>query len=331
MPRRILVLILLAASWVVPLFTRSEYTLHILITIGIFIILTLGWVTVMRTGQISLGHAGFWAIGAYASALLTVHAGLSFWLALPLSALLAMIVSILFGYVVLRVRGLYFALTTLAFGEVVRLLAINWPLLGGYSGITHIPAPDRISFPGLPELQFGSKASYYYLLLLMIWVTLFIFYRLHRCRFGRVFPLIWRNEDLAESLGISTMRYKMLSFSVGCLFAGLAGSYYAHYMHFISPEFFTIQDSLYIQVFGIVGGLEFAIAGPIVGVSLLIGATELFRFAKEFQPLFYGSILVLVIMLLPRGIISLVSPLPEWASRLVRAWGGEFHNSTGRK
>jgi branched-chain amino acid transport system permease protein len=256
----------------------------------------------MGTGQVSFAHAGFWAIGAYASTLLVMRLGLSFWLALPLAGVICGIVSILVGYPCLKLKGPYFFLVTLAFGEILRLLFTSWlDLFGGDSGISGIPYPNQIAIFGL-IIQFSSKSvHYYYLMLLLLLPSVFLLFRLERSRFGMACSAIREYENLAESLGIDIMRHKMIAFLAACILAGLAGSFFAHYMTYISPGFFTFNESNLFLIMVAIGGTG-SIGGVIVGVILVTLISEFARGAARFEMIIFGTALVVILVFIPGGL-----------------------------
>lgn len=291
-----------------PIFTQDPYVLNILITTGIWTIAAWGVRLIMSTGQLTLGHAAYMAIGAYTSALLVMKVGLSFWVAFPLAGVISTLVALLIGYLTLRIKGVYFAIITFAFAEIIRLIIIHWPnLLGGYGGLANIPAPH----PFL-TIRFSSRLPYYYLLLALILITYLVMVRIDQSRLGKIFSSIHESDTLAESIGINIMKYKIMAFCIGCFFAGLSGSFYAHYFNFTSPEFFTIWQSIYCLIFVLVGGAG-SVFGPLVGSFFLTLIPEILRVAKEYEPIIYAIILILVMFLLPGGLISL--PARLWRNK----------------
>jgi branched-chain amino acid transport system permease protein len=226
--------------------------------------------------------------------------GLSFWIAFPLAGIISAIVALLIGYPTLRIKGVYFSIITFAFAEIIRLIIIHWPsLLGGYGGLAKIPAPD----PFL-TIRFTSRLPYYYLLLALAIVTYVVMVRIDQSRLGKIFSSIHESDTLAESIGINIMKYKIIAFCIGCFFAGLSGSFYAHYFNFTSPEFFTIWQSIYCLIFVLVGGGG-SVFGPLLGSFFLTLIPEILRVAKEYEPIIYAVILILIMFLLPGGLISL--------------------------
>lgn len=297
-----------------PFIFNDPYYQHLLILICTWSILALGFLLILSVGQFTIGHAGFMAIGAYASALLTTKVGVSFWFALPLAAVIAAIFGAVMGWVMLRARMGAFLLLTLCFAEVVRLTIVYWPsLLGGRAGFPNIPRPDAIF-----GMAFDSKFPYYYLILFLLAVMVFVIYRMDRSKFGLIFKSIAQNPPLAQSVGVHLMRYKILAFTVACFFAGAAGSFYAHYLTFLSPEYFTVWKSLIVQMYAIIGGIGFMVAGPIAGAVFLVVLPELLRATETFSFILYGAVFILVIFFIPGGLLSLPQQVGVWRQALRR-------------
>jgi branched-chain amino acid transport system permease protein len=239
-------------------------------------------------------------IGSFSSALLVMKLGLSFWLALPLSGLIAAIIALILGYPILRVRGIYFVIITLAFSTVVALIALNWNLLGGYVGITGIPRPNAIG-----SIDFSSKIHYYYLILLLAAIAGLVIYRIETSRFGRILRAIGEDDVLTESIGVDLLRYKLMAFAVGSFWAGVAGAFFAHYLRYTSGDLFGVWESLQYVIFAIVGGTASAVAGPVIGVFVLTIFAELLPIPDIAQPFLFGAVLIQVVLTLPGGLISL--------------------------
>jgi branched-chain amino acid transport system permease protein len=301
--------------FLVPLFVTSNFYLHMLIMTAVNIIMATSLWLILRSGQLSIGHAAFMAIGAYTSALLTMRAGLPFPLAMPLAGVMAAVIAVLVGYPSLRLKGLFFALVTFAFAEIVRIVfkSFGGDLFGGASGISAIPHP---SFFGI---ELASRTSYYYLALPLMLLTILVIYRIDKSRIGMNLVAISQADALAESLGINIMKYKVVAFVIGSFFAGVAGSFFAHYLRHISPESFTFWFSVYALIYVVVGGLG-SIAGPIVGACTLSVFSESFRTFGDYEPIVFGVALILVVMFLREGVVS----LPQRASLLVRILGDRF-------
>ena len=293
-------LIVLIVLLTLPVATRDPYFLNLFITVGIWTTSVWGVRLIMSTGQLTLGHAAYMAVGAYASTLLTMKAGLSFWLAFPLAGMISSLIALLIGYPILRIKGVYFSIITFAFAEIIRLIIVHWPdVLGGYGGIPNIPPPQPIF-----SIRFTSRVPFYYLILAISLSTYLFMGRIEKSRLGRIFSSIHESDTLAESIGINVMKYKMIAFCLGCFFAGLSGSFYAHYFNFTSPEFFTIWQSIYCLIFVIVGGVG-SVLGPFLGSLFMTLVPEFLRVAKEYEPVVYAIILILIMFLLPGGLVTL--------------------------
>jgi branched-chain amino acid transport system permease protein len=282
-----------------PLLVRDNYYIHLFIVSGIYSILSMGWVLILRAGQFSLGQSAFLAIGAYISSILALKFHVSPWLGLLAGGISAAIIAALLGRIVLPVRGLYFAVITLAFNGVVQLVPANIDYLGGWTGLSPIP-PYRLG-----PLQFTDKISWYYLILVLVFISAVVMRRIERSRFGSYFKAT-ANYSLAESVGIDTVEYRMLAFVVACFFAGLAGGALASYLTYVAPGDFAVWKSVNVQIQATIGGTGAIVAGPIIGSTMLIVLGEILRaYAKGLEPMLYGLLLLVIIFFLPDGIISL--------------------------
>ncbi|WP_273321924.1 branched-chain amino acid ABC transporter permease [Vallitalea guaymasensis] len=285
---------------VLPFIISSQYILRIVIMIGVYSILSLslGLVT-GYTGQISLGHASFYAIGAYASALLSVNYGLNFFITAPIAALLAAVCGLLLGLPTFRLSGTYLAITTLGFMEVVRMVLLNWQsVTNGPLGVTRIPKP---SFFGI-ELS-TSNGGLYYLILVFVIITTFCIVGIVRSRMGRALMAIREDEMAATMMGIKTTYYKAIAFVLSSFFSGLAGAFYAHMIRYIDPNTFTFDTSIMILSIVILGGMG-TIGGMFLGSMLLVTFPEVLRFLQEYRFVMYGVILVLMMRFRPQGILG---------------------------
>jgi len=238
-------------------------------------------------------------IGAMTTALLTKSMHWPFWIALPLSAVIPALIAAPVGRLSLRVKGVYFFLVTLAFGQVVNgIFAYFQEPFGGWYGIRDIPPPQ-------PAALFTTlnKVPFYYLCLALTLLTCGIIYRVSRSWFGNVLWTIRESELLAASVGIDVPGSKLVAFVVSALFAGVAGSFYATYFAYISPLVFTFEYSVNMLIFIVVGGFA-SIIGPIVGAVMLTLVSELFRVTGKYQLLAFGLILLLSMRLMPQGIMG---------------------------
>jgi branched-chain amino acid transport system permease protein len=306
--------------------------------IQILIYVMLGWglnIVVGLAGLLDLGYVAFYAIGAYAFALLSTHYDLGFWVCLPIAGICAAFWGILLGFPVLRLRGDYLAIVTLAFGEIIRLVAINWTdLTRGYAGISGVP---RATFFGLPfedsddgfAAFFGLEYSsvhrtifQFYLILAMVAVTHWVTMRLRHLPVGRAWEALREDEVACRALGINTTNTKLTAFSLGAMFGGLAGAFYvtSRGQGFVTPESFTFSESALILAIVVLGGMG-SQAGVAIAAAVLIGGTELLRelnwlkwvFGPDFEPtqyrlLLFGLAMVLVMIWKPRGLISTRMP-----------------------
>jgi branched-chain amino acid transport system permease protein len=297
------ILLLLA----VPLIVRSPYFLFVIELILMYVILAAGLnLPVGLTGQISLCQAAFWGLGAYFSAIAVERLGISVWVALPLAGAFAGIFGALIGLATRRVSGDYLALVTLGFGEVVRIIALNWMgLTRGPMGITGIPAPNPIHLFGGITLRFDAYEPYYYLLLASAALVLWISYRIIHSRVGLAMRSVAGNEIAAESLGVNTSYYKILAFTLSAVYAGFAGSLYVHLVRFVSPESFSFLASVTMLSMVIVGGMG-SLIGVVVGSSLLTIVSELLRDLQVWRMILYGLLLTSAMVFMPRGVVGLV-------------------------
>jgi len=304
--------------------------------IQILIYVMLGWglnIVVGLAGLLDLGYVAFYAVGAYSYALLAKEFGLSFWILLPLAGILSAFWGVLLGFPVLRLRGDYLAIVTLAFGEIIRLVLINWvDFTNGYAGISSIPRPtffgipfnaDDDGFAAIFGLEFSPlyrTIFLYYVILALALLTAFVTLRLRRLPVGRAWEALREDEIACRSLGINTTNTKLTAFAMGAMFAGFAGSFFAARQGFISPESFTFMESAMILAIVVLGGM-----GSMVGVAIaavaMIGGTEIMRdldflkliFGNDFDPtqyrmLLFGLAMVLIMIWKPRGLISTRDP-----------------------
>jgi branched-chain amino acid transport system permease protein len=300
----------------------------------IYVMLGLGLnIVVGLAGLLDLGYVAFYAVGAYSYALLAKTFGLTFWILLPLAGVLASFWGILLGFPVLRLRGDYLAIVTLAFGEIIRLILINWiAVTNGYAGIIGIPRPTLFGIPfdasdngfaavfGLAFSPVYRVTFLYYIVLGLVLLTCFVTLRLRRLPIGRAWEALREDEIACRSLGINTTNTKLTAFAMGAMFAGFAGSFFAARQSFISPESFTFVESATILSIVVLGGMGSQI-GVALAAILLIGGTEIMRqlgflkhiFGPTFDPTQYRMLLVglaMVLMMIwrPRGLITTRTP-----------------------
>ncbi len=305
----------------------NPYYLQIIGFILINILLGLSIYITLSSGQLSLGSAGFMGIGAYTSALLTLHFELPLYLTVIIGALVAGVIGIIIGIPALRLSGVYLAIATLGFGEVIRVIFVNSESLTkgsiGLSGIPHL-GRELLSFTtnlGFDPAMLGlrnNQAVYLLVVFLLLIITILIvwfFIRQSKSRVGRAFAAIKMDEKAAEAMGINITYYKVLSFAQGAMLAGFAGALFAHVMGYISPADFSYHRAIDILIFAIFGGSE-VIWGAIFGATFMTMLPEALRFISEYRYMIYGIILILLMAFRPQGIID-VSVL-NWLKRTFR-------------
>lgn len=285
-------------------FYFSLYQTNIMTTALIYVMLGLGLnIVVGLAGLLDLGYVAFYAVGAYCYALLNYHFGLGFWTVLPIGAGLAAIFGILLGYPVLRLRGDYLAIVTLGFGEIIRLVLENWNAFSmGPSGIANI------SRPGFFGISLNIQQASTYLYFLMIGLTLFTIFvvnRLENSRIGRAWIALREDEIACQAMGIDKRKTKLMAFSLGATWAGFAGMVFAAKTTFINPASFTLWESIIILCVVVLGGMG-SVVGVVVGAFVLILLPEYLRFLSEYRMLAFGTILVLMMVFRPGGIVETV-------------------------
>ncbi len=297
----VLVAFLLALPAILGLFFSE-----VLVNTGLYLLMGLGLnIVVGFAGLLDLGYAAFFAIGAYTMGVLTssefiYHIGWNFWEALPVAVLAAITAGVLLGIPVLRIRGDYLAIVTLGFGEIIRLLATSdllKPWLGDGLGLHGIPKPI---VPGAGELS--DSPHLYYLVLAGCLLVFFVSRRVKNSRIGRAWIAVREDEDVAQAMGIDTVKTKLLAFGMGAAFGGLSGAIFASKLQTIYPTSFNLLVSINVLSVIIIGGMG-SIPGVIVGALALVGLPELLREFSDFRLMFYGAALVLMMLVRPEGLL----------------------------
>jgi len=304
MMKKNLALLLIGIGFVIfPLVIRSSYYQHLMIIIFIWVIIGSSWnLLAGYTGQVSFGHAIFFGVGAYTAGLMVTKLGISAWWGMLFGGPAAMLAGLFVGWVCFRLRGPYFALATLAGGEIFRLIATNWEnLTDGMVGILIIQS-------------FKSKLPYYYISMALALACILSIQVIMNSKWGYYFISIREDQDAAESLGINTTLYKNISLVVSSFFTGLAGAFYMNYMAFIDPEVvFSLHFiSIMAILVGIVGGVA-TIWGPAVGAFIMVGLQETFRssffglapkWVSQGHAMAFGLLVIFVIMFLANGVVG---------------------------
>jgi len=312
----------LVSALIAPVvFYTNRYWLDLAILIVTYTMLGFGLnIVVGLAGLLDLGYVAFYAVGAYSYALIAQHFGLSFWICLPLAGMLAAVAGLLLGFPVLRLRGDYLAIVTLGFGEIIRLILLNWQdLTGGPNGISGIARP---SFFGLPfsaadngfAATFGLSYSpthrvvfLYYLILALALMTNWVTLRLRRLPIGRAWEALREDEIACRALGINTTNTKLTAFAMGAMFGGFAGAFFATRQGFISPESFTFGESALVLAIVVLGGMGSQL-GVAVAATVMLGGFELFREFEQFRMLIFGAAMVAIVIYRPRGLVSTRKP-----------------------
>jgi branched-chain amino acid transport system permease protein len=277
----------------------NPYILHVIITVGIFSILSLSLnVIVGFAGLVSLGHAAFFGIGAYVSALLMIK-GLAFHWALPAAGLVSSLLGLCLALPSLRVKDDYLAVVTLGFGVIVMLVFLNLDITGGADGLVGIPAARLFGKDIFSRPEFLAMTGV--ILLVMIWTV----HALKVSKIGRAWGAIRDNDVTAQFMGINIYYYKTAAFMVSAFWAGIAGSLYAHYTAYINPHTFDMHTSIMILSMVVLGGIG-SIPGSLVGAALLIVLPEVLRPLADYQDIFYGALLMGMMVFRPQGIMGRV-------------------------
>jgi len=286
-----------------PLVIHSGYYQHLVIIALMWVVIGSSWnLLAGYTGLVSFGHAIFFGTGAYTAGVFVTKLGISAWWGMMFGGIVSMVIGLAVGWICLRLRGPYFALATLAGGEIFRLIAINWEgLTEGMVGILIIQT-------------FRSKIPYYYIALALAFLCVYVIYSLMKTKWGYYFLSIREDQDAAESLGINTTLYRNVSLLISAFFTGMAGAFYMNYMAFIDPE--VVYSLHYISIMailvGIVGGVA-TIFGPAVGAFVMVGVQEIFRSAffgvapkwiSQAHALVFGLLVIFVIVFLANGIVG---------------------------
>ncbi|TWG93484.1 branched-chain amino acid transport system permease protein [Mesorhizobium sp. J18] len=298
----------------VPLVTRNSYLLHVFILTMIFGIFASAWNLVTGfAGLKTFGHHAFFGIGAYASALISINAGLSPWLTVWIAALVATVFGLFIGLPILRINSMpHVAIVTLGFAEIVRIVISNLQsITRGELGLWGIPAFEGFNLPWIGEVNFtpADKLPYYYLILVLLIASVAVIALIMRSRTGLAMIAMRDAEEAAESLGVNLTRQKLLVFGVSAFLVGVAGAFYAHYISILTPTAAVGIDLMILVIaMALVGGLS-TLSGPLVGALILTGAVELMRDLDDYRLLVYGAMVILIVMFLPKGLVTLAPML----------------------
>ncbi|MDW8802018.1 branched-chain amino acid ABC transporter permease [Clostridium sp. A1-XYC3] len=275
----------------------NSYFINVLVVAGIYVILSLGLnLTIGFAGQVSLGHAAFYAIGAYTAAILSSKFGYSIWMTLPIAAVVTWVIGALLGLPSLRVKEDFLAVVTMGLGLIIQSLVLNLKITGGPMGIGNIKPVSLFNH------SLGMFGFFVFEVALIV-ILIFVMKRMVNSRFGRALIAIREDETVADTLGINTTKYKVLAFAIGAMYAGIAGTLFAHYFTYVSPDSFGFMESATILSMVVIGGLG-SIKGSVIGAVILSMAPELLRGLKDYRILIYGLLMVMMMRYRPQGLFG---------------------------
>lgn len=296
----IIALAAIVIAAILPLFISNNYHLNLMIQvlINIIIVVGLNFITGL-TGQMNLGTAGIFSMGAYTSSLLATKMGLNPWLCLLAAIVMGLVIGVGLGYPSLRVSGVYLALTTIGFSEIVRILMTNLTdLTGGALGVTGIPSFSVFGY------QLRSNKDFYYMYLVIAVILIFTAYRIVNSKWGRSFLAVKDNPDAVEAGGVNIANVKILAFTLAAVYSTIAGSLYSHYIGFINPSAYNVEFSINYVVMLVIGGIG-SVPGNVLGAIVVTLVPEFLRFMEGYYWLVFSIITLLFVIFLPNGIVSI--------------------------
>ena len=306
-----LLILLVAVPLLIEATGRSDlyYTLT---SVALLSIISAGvWIT-FYIGRINIGQGAYALMGGYVSAILVMNYGVSFWLTLPLAGLFCAAASVLIGLPILRLRGVYFAMVSLVLTEVARLLALALPITNGAKGIVSIPLPGGISLFGLtlvPDFATlsNSRLAFYVVAVLLMALCFAGLYRLAHSRIGQLCQSLQQNEELASSIGVNIAYLRVIAYALSSFLGGIGGAMFASISQSIYPSSFTVADSVNFMLNCFLGGLGYVL-GPLLGTFVLYFGWDLLFQTGEFQLLIFSTVLIVLMLVLPNGLLSLALP-----------------------
>ncbi|GMQ65339.1 branched-chain amino acid ABC transporter permease [Vallitalea maricola] len=278
---------------------KSNYFMDIIVRILFYIIFASSLNVINGySGQFNIGHAGFMLIGSYTGALLSTKLGLSFWLCLPIAGIFTAFMGLLVALPTLKLKGIYLAIVTMGFSEIIRLITLNWTgLTGGPLGVKNIPQVQLFG------LKTSSPMVYYYIALVVAVLCLYCTYKVINSRIGRAWMSIREDSSAAQSLGVEIRKYKALNFMYGAFWAGVGGALMAPYYRFLSSDMFVTDEGFNVLAMVILGG-QGTLAGPVVGAVMVNTITEVFRFASEYRLVVYAILIIIMMWCRPQGLVG---------------------------
>ncbi len=306
-----LAIVLIGVPWLIEATGRWDFYFT-LTTVALLSIAASGvWLT-FYIGRINIGQGAYSLMGGYVMAILVLKYGVSFWLALPIAGLMMAAASILIGFPILRLRGVYFAMITLTLTEVAKLTALALPITNGASGITNIPLPGEVSIFGLTLIpDFASlesvKPAFYYLAVILMILCFAGMYRLVNSRLGQLCRSLQQNEELASSIGVNLAYLRVLAYAISSFLGGIGGAIFVTIALSVYPSSFGVQDSINFMLYTFLGGLGY-VFGPMLGTLVLWFGWDLLFLAGKYQLLIYSGILITLMVVLPNGLLSVRLP-----------------------
>ncbi len=294
--------------WAIAAAERSDFY-YTLTSVALLSIASAGvWLT-FYIGRINIGQGAYALAGGYVSAILVTQAEVSFWLTLPLAGLFCAVLSVLIGLPILRLRGVYFAMITLVLTEVGRLSALALPITNGAKGITSIPLPEAVTIAGLTLIPDFSqmenpKLGFYWMAVTMMVLTFAVMWRIVNSRLGHLCRSLQQNEELASSIGVNIAYLRVLAYSISSFLGGLAGASFVAISQSIYPSSFQVTDSVNFMLNCFLGGLGY-VFGPMLGTLMLYFGWDLLFSTGKFQLLIYSSLMILLMLVLPNGVLSI--------------------------
>lgn len=306
----IIITIVAIYFFAIPFFFHNfRYLLSIIISCTILSCAGLGVWLIFSIGRANMGQAAFVGLGGYTTAILMTRLGISFWISLPLSGIISAFFSLLLGFFLLRLKGIYFAMTTLILTSLMNSIFLNTSFITlGASGIMNIPRPDAVNIGNVTIIPSFRVENYYILFFYLVTFILVIFFifiwRLNNSRIGQIFRALRQSETLAQSIGINIVKYRLMAYTICGFLGGISGSLFVVYIQNIFPNSFKIADSINYMLACFLGGLDYVFA-PIVGSFLLTIFFEAFRDIQKYQLLFYSIIIICIMLWVPNGILSI--------------------------
>jgi len=303
-----------AVLLMLPRLVPNAYYLYIINLMGIYSMVVIGLNLLSGyAGLVSMGQSGFYAVGAYVTGLLMLKLKFSFWLAAPIGALGAGLCGIIIGTPTIKLSGPYLVLATVGFGEIVRLILLNWTsVTRGAAGLTGVPAPNFFG------ISLSTNQSFYYLILAVLAMGVYVASRIADSKIGRTFRSIREDSLAAEAMGVRVSQYKISAFVISAIYAGLAGALFVSFSGVSSPDNFTFDDSVGFLAMSVVGGST-SIFGGLLGTFALTMTSEFLRTFRDFRLIIYGFILVTTVIYMPQGLYGLGRKIIEFIVNRVKA------------